>query len=210
MPRSVSRKMLQAPSDLSEPGKLAHEVVLKFLRAHKLTHTDAAPVFYSPKEWAKRGEKYGHGGVLIVAYENADARYAFSLDAAATIRTKGGTYSTIDALQAALAERGLHAEECTSWYAAIYAREAATRSESAAVPDVKPEPILGHEHDVSEGRIAALAKRWASGEQGIVASVIEALPPLHAAYVALKLQDRAADQMPEAPSLQRYLAKRLL
>lgn len=202
--------MLQAPSDLSAQGKLAHEVVLKFLRAHKLTRTDAAPVFYSPKEWTKRGEKYGHKGVLIVAYENADARYAFSLDAAATIRTKGGTYSTTDALQTALAEHGMHAEECTSWYAAIYVNEHATGSESDAVPDVTPEPILGHEPDVSENRIAALAQRWASGEQGIVASVIEALPPLYAAYVALRLQDRVADQMPEAPSLQRYLAKRLL
>lgn len=109
---------LSCPKGLSAAGRKAHEVIMRVLQDDDMTHTGGCKAFYSPREWAERGEKYGAQSDLIVVYDGGDLRYYFNLNA--DIET-GYIFTTrmIEALAAA----GLWSEECTGWYAAIYVDE---------------------------------------------------------------------------------------
>ena len=87
-------------------------------------------VFYSPQEWKARKEEYGTDSELIVVYDDSDIRYQITQDgcyetlllarSAGCDCDKINPYSSIDRVQNALKGLGMHLEECTTWYSAVY------------------------------------------------------------------------------------------
>ena len=101
------------PEGLSPLGEAAYETITKFLAAQELTYTGGhTKVFYTPAEWAERKEKYGLTSELIIVHDGGDHGEAFSYDKE--------NYVAIDLMNTALGHLGLHAEQCTIWYTAIY------------------------------------------------------------------------------------------
>lgn len=68
--------------------------------------------FYSPAEWAERGEKYGKESFLVVVHDGGDLAPYFSLDYQ--------QYEQYNKMEETLKEIGFYQEQCTSWYSAIY------------------------------------------------------------------------------------------
>lgn len=101
---------LPVDPDTADRAK-AHAVILRVLTEHGLTYTGGCRTFYTPAEWAARGEAYGHKSLLIVVYDGGDARHCFDPYAG---------YEAHDAMTEALAAEGFYAEPCTHWYSAIY------------------------------------------------------------------------------------------
>ncbi len=122
------------PEGLSADGVKAYEAIKKHLNSFDGLETGGCKAFYSPTEWAARGEPYGKGSVLIVVYDGGDLRPSFNMDAAYEadclmidfLREEGKDtsgierYSMIERTQAALKAAGFFVEECTTWYAAVY------------------------------------------------------------------------------------------
>ena len=90
----------------------AREVVEEVLRRHDLTVPEYPRVFWAPGEWRERGELYGLNSVLVVTHDGGDHAPWFSWDY--------GYYGLIEEMRRALEACGLFAEQCTSWYSAIY------------------------------------------------------------------------------------------
>lgn len=103
---------LEMPEGLSEQGHRAHAVIMRVLTEGESTHTGGCKAFYSPQEWAARGEEYGTHSHLVVVYDGGAHRKHFTLDEEC--------YELTEEMQAALREAGLHFEECTTWYGAVY------------------------------------------------------------------------------------------
>lgn len=109
------------PPNLGELGKKAREIILAVAGKYELTNSGGCKTFYSPAEWEERGEEYGQGSELIVVYDGGDFRNFFSMDACYAIARPGiNCYAFYEEMQAALNAVGLHFEECTGWFAAIY------------------------------------------------------------------------------------------
>jgi hypothetical protein len=121
---------LEQPSNLTVKGRKAHKTILKFLQEREMTDTGGCKAFYSPKEWTARGEQYGRESLLIVVYDGGDHRGAFNLDACLEttemLHAEGiqvrDPYATHTAMSAELEKIGCYIEECTGWYAAVYAK----------------------------------------------------------------------------------------
>jgi hypothetical protein len=116
---------LGMPEGLSDKGQKAHAIIVEYLVANGLTRTEVQ-AFYAPAEWCERGEEYGRDSLLVVMYDGCAAlKTAFSLDycyeVVASRRGYPECYEHHTAMQAKLEEAGLRVEECTRWYAAIYA-----------------------------------------------------------------------------------------
>lgn len=124
------QELTAQPPGLSREGRTAYDVVLKFLKEKGLDHTGGCRLFYSPAEWKARGEKYGTSSHLVIVYDGADARHALSFDGAEELASmcedvyeqdsEASPYRLFEELQERLAKHGLHSEECTGWYAAVY------------------------------------------------------------------------------------------
>lgn len=99
-------------SHLDGAAKSAAEVVLAVMRRHGEPSSGGCKCFYSPQEWADRGEEYGQGAVLIVCHDGGTQASFFNWDYQC--------YDKIDEICVALAPLGLFAEQCTCWYSAIY------------------------------------------------------------------------------------------
>lgn len=113
------------PEGLSAEGVRAYETITAFLRERfdgDLPETGGCKTFYSPKEWAERGEEYGRSSVLIVVYEGSDVAPFFSLDACYEQARPGKSncYARQEAMADKLGAIGLYSEECTTWYCAVY------------------------------------------------------------------------------------------
>lgn len=110
--------LIQQRDDLAEPpglcayGKRAYEVVRARLAAEGLSHTGGCRAFYSPAEWAARGERYGTGGVLVCVYDSGDLRHLFD--------TYGEDYGPEERLNAALGAADLWFDRGTNWHSTIY------------------------------------------------------------------------------------------
>ena len=78
----------------------------------KLENDGFSQTFYTKEEWADRGESYGRQAELIVTHDGGDYAPLFNLDY--------GEYDLFDAMADALRAHGYWAEQCTSWYTAIY------------------------------------------------------------------------------------------
>ena len=103
---------LECPDDVTPLARKAHKVIVDFLVKHDLVHTGGCRAFHSPGEWAARGEEYGTKSLLVVCHDGGEVRYAFSYDAEC--------YTLVDGLQDELKKIGVYAEQCTSWYSAVY------------------------------------------------------------------------------------------
>lgn len=99
------------PEDLSAKGRAAWQIIHDYITKHGLDYTGGCRTFYSPKEWAERGEEYGWSSELIVVYDGGDVRECFDSHI---------KYDHEEAITAALSEVGLYPERCTGWYSAIY------------------------------------------------------------------------------------------
>ena len=106
---------LNKPEGLSPKGERAYDTILAKLQEFDLTNTGGCKAFYSPKQWAERGEEYGLDSELIVVHDGGDLRNVFNYDYAAE-----SSYRFMEQMNAALKEQGLWFECCTCWYAAIY------------------------------------------------------------------------------------------
>lgn len=102
---------LNLPEDDPVAAEVA-SVVQKFLEEHDATYTGGCRAFYSPAAWAARGELYGLRSLLVVVHDGgAHARYfAWEYE----------RYDAIEALRVELEKHGWYAEQCTTWYSAIY------------------------------------------------------------------------------------------
>jgi len=103
---------LERPRGLSFAGNLAYETIMEVMKTNEMTNVGGCKAFYSPREWAERGEYYGTGSELIIVHDGGALAYFCNLDYMA--------YNLHDALQSALAEHGLFCEQCTSYYSAVY------------------------------------------------------------------------------------------
>jgi hypothetical protein len=100
------------PTGLTREGRRVAQEIVRTLAAHDALGSRER-VFYTPKEWAARGEDYGHGSLLIIVHEGGDHAPFFNLDACA--------YTCFDEMQRNVSALGVgYVEQCTGWYSAVY------------------------------------------------------------------------------------------
>lgn len=100
------------PSNLSKEGKTAYKSIMKVMEDTFNIDTGGCTTFYSPKQWVDRKEEYGTKSELIICHDGGTVGEFFSYD--------NGAYGLIAMMSDSLEEVGLYAEQCTSWYTAIY------------------------------------------------------------------------------------------
>ncbi len=100
------------PAGLSPQGTTAANVILEFLQEKDAAYHGGGGKFYSPEEWADRGEQYGLRSQLIITHDGGDHAPAFNIDY--------GAYEFQEELVGRLRNHGLYVEQCTSWYSAVY------------------------------------------------------------------------------------------
>lgn len=113
------RDDLAMPEGLDPHGRHAYEIVIAFLKEKGLTYTGGCRAFYSPEEWRARGEEYGLTAALIVCHDGGSVGRAFSYDAV-YVRGAAEEYADVEEMNGRLVSLGFHAEQCTTWYSAIY------------------------------------------------------------------------------------------
>ena len=98
----------------TEAGRLAVYIQqeLGALLGKERPYDGGCRTFYSPEEWAARGESYGRESCLIVVHDGGDYASAFNY--------AYEDHELMEAMRAALDAEGYYAESCTSWYTAIY------------------------------------------------------------------------------------------
>lgn len=96
------------PHGLSEAGNKAYDAIMATMGD---VETGGCRTFYSPAEWAARGETYGRNAELIVVYDGGDVSSYFTYDYGFTLAEK---------MSDALSKVGMFAEQCTGWYSGIY------------------------------------------------------------------------------------------
>jgi hypothetical protein len=100
----------QIPDGLSAKGRKAAETLVKL--AGKGADGGGCRAFYTPEEWADRGEQYGLKSLLIICHDGGDLAPFLNWDYCAYAKTEKAI--------TALSEHGVYAEQCTGWYTAIY------------------------------------------------------------------------------------------
>jgi hypothetical protein len=95
-----------------EQKKIILQITTIVERVRKNPLEPGYKVFYSPEEWAERGELYGKNSELIVMHDGGDHAAFFNLDYM--------KYDLHDMMQKELEKLGYYAEQCTSCYTAIY------------------------------------------------------------------------------------------
>jgi len=68
--------------------------------------------FHTPQEWQAREEEYGLQSELIIVHDGGDLAPCFNYDYM--------SYEHREAVNVKLESAGYYAEQCTSWYTAIY------------------------------------------------------------------------------------------
>lgn len=100
------------PEGLCADGQTAARCIQAFLVSKNISYHGGGGKFYTPQQWADRGESYGTRSLLVITHDGGDHAGAFNLDY--------GQYALHDELQNMLRAQGLFVEGCTSWYSAIY------------------------------------------------------------------------------------------
>jgi len=100
------------PEGLSPAGELAYEAIMAVLTQEDSLFTGGCKTFYSPAEWRERGEEYGGNSELVVVYDGGDVRRFFSYTS--------DDYEAMGKVDLALDNLNMYAEDCTSWYSAVY------------------------------------------------------------------------------------------
>jgi hypothetical protein len=96
------------PEGLDEDGKKAAKAILAFMRRKQMLWTGGCRAFWTPEEWLRRKEEFGHKSCLVVVH---DGGYISEI-------VKDGKLQ--EQLQMELRKLGLYLEPCTCWYSAIY------------------------------------------------------------------------------------------
>jgi hypothetical protein len=109
---AITIENLAAPKDITPLATQAVASIVAVLVMEGSDYTGGCKTFYSPQEWAERGEKYGKDSLLIVAHDGGEVSRYFDYDR--------GDYSAIARMDNALRLLGLFAEAQTNWYTAIY------------------------------------------------------------------------------------------
>jgi hypothetical protein len=104
------------PTGLTANGRKAAFAIRNFAKAHGLVDSGGGKMFFTPKEWNARGQKYCGNSDLVVDYEGAAIQVATSLDAA----FYSGSYALHNELYGVLNEIGVYMEEGTLWYSGVY------------------------------------------------------------------------------------------
>tara|TARA_Y100000296_G_scaffold84354_1_gene117467 strand:- start:54 stop:410 length:357 start_codon:yes stop_codon:yes gene_type:complete len=104
---------LALPANASPAAARARDAIVDRLVRDGNADTGGCHTFYTPEEWAARGEEYGLDSVLIVVHDGGGAAPYFNLDYEA--------YNKFDRMGTALGRAGFWPEACTCWYTAIYA-----------------------------------------------------------------------------------------
>lgn len=94
--------------ETDEQRKIA-ETIIKTLP--KGASGGGCQAFYTPQEWAERGE-YGKNSVLILCHDGGALAPYCNFDYM--------RYECIDQMNNALKAIGYYCEQCTSWYSAVY------------------------------------------------------------------------------------------
>ncbi|ULD38842.1 hypothetical protein [Rhodococcus qingshengii] len=102
------------PAGLSKEGKEAANVIHTLLVEKGLTEHGGGGRFYSPQEWADRGEQCGLSALLVITHDGGDH--------AAVFNSEYGGDALMEELRERLHQLNLYAEACTGWYSAVYAR----------------------------------------------------------------------------------------
>lgn len=105
----------EIPTELNDEGKRAAEIIRDYCLANDLGSSER--VFYSPKEWTERGERYGTESLLIAVHEGCDAAIAISLDGA---YNSGRSYAHYEGLDKKLCDDGMYLEGMYTWCSAVY------------------------------------------------------------------------------------------
>ena len=98
----------EIPNGLSTRGLAACKAIRAFARKHEV-QTGGGRTFHTPSGWD--GE-YGRQSELVVLYEGSGLAKWFSLDQC--------QYAAVIEMIELLSNFGVHPEECTTYYAAIY------------------------------------------------------------------------------------------
>lgn len=100
------------PQGLSREGQRAWQVIVGLLAEHDALNSGGhTHVFYTPQEWADRGEQYGNGSELIVVHDGGDHARFFNAD-------YNGNGTTL--MLKALSKVGCYPPPMTSWSTAIH------------------------------------------------------------------------------------------
>ncbi|WP_081343414.1 hypothetical protein [Mycobacteroides chelonae] len=109
---ATSESQWPIPEGLSTQGRQAAETIRDFLVVKNLAFHGGGGRFYTPAEWAARGESWGKDSLLVVTHDGGDHAPCFNPDYESP--------ELITALRDALRNAGVWSEQCTSWYTAIY------------------------------------------------------------------------------------------
>ena len=97
--------------------KIADDICAAFKKRYgEEPDSGGCKTFYSTKEWAARGERWGNGAVLVVVYDGGDFYELLSCNAASYLRP-GSFSETMDDL---CKKHGCYREHLTSWASALY------------------------------------------------------------------------------------------
>lgn len=105
-------KDFDIPKGLSDQARKAAEAIVA--TAGEGASGGGCRAFWTPAEWAARGEKYGLGAILIVVHDGGDLAPFFCAGYLA--------YEAMNTMEQELEKIGCRAEQCTGWYTAIYAQ----------------------------------------------------------------------------------------
>lgn len=100
------------PNGFSKDAQAAIKVIISVVGKSHFDERVLEWSFKTPEEWKGRGEKYGTESVLVVMHDGPPLNTYFNLDYCADAH--------IEKLWKALGKIGMRAEQCTSWYSAIY------------------------------------------------------------------------------------------
>ncbi len=100
------------PKDITRLARKTAESIRAFAIKNGLTATGGTRIFYSPREWQDRGERYGLTSLLIICYEGTEIKRAFSHDAE--------DYRMIERLSKQLIKLDVFTEECTATYSSLH------------------------------------------------------------------------------------------
>ena len=106
------------PSGLSRRARKLAFAIRDYLISEGVTDGGGCRVFWSPKEWRDRGERF-HSKHLVIVYDGGGVAPYFSLNATAAPWSGPEAYHRYEAMMALCNEHGFYWEEATGWYSCV-------------------------------------------------------------------------------------------